>query len=73
MGLFDKLLKRGGSSAAVAELECHHTVLTPHWDRMEDIGKDELASSYHCESCGTTLSGEQGRQIQSNPPGHFAG
>lgn len=69
MGLFDKLRKRSGA-AAIAEVECSHTVLTPRWDRMEDIGKNELASSYHCESCGATLAGEEGRRLQHAPRAH---
>jgi hypothetical protein len=72
MGILSKLFKHGESAAAVADVQCPHVVLTPRWDRIEDIGKDELSSSYHCESCGVTLTGEEGRRLRGGQSGSTA-
>lgn len=64
MGLLDKLFHKSAPAAAVVEkVECPHKALTARWDRAEDIGKEELASSFHCEGCGATFSGEEGRRL----------
>jgi len=48
--------------------ECPHTALTPHWDRPQDMGKEELAM-YRCESCGLEFSYGDSRQYVDQPPG----
>lgn len=35
---------------------CPHMALLPHWDRVEDMGRDELATSFRCESCHTQFA-----------------
>jgi hypothetical protein len=64
MGIFDKLFNRTSSATAVEEkVECPHKALTARWDRAEDIGKEELATTFHCEGCGQTFSGDEGRRL----------
>ena len=43
---------------------CDHRLLQPRWDRLEDMGHDELASSYLCEACGENFGTEEGRNLR---------
>ena len=36
----------------------------PRWDRAEDIGHDERASSFRCDACHTTFTKEEGDAIR---------
>jgi hypothetical protein len=64
MGVLGKLFRRGESHrTAEAQVECPHTALTPRWDALEDIGKEERVTTFKCESCGTTLTGDEGRSL----------
>ena len=64
MGFFNKLFHKSDGATAVAEkVECPHKALTARWDRAEDIGKENLATSFHCEGCGEVFSGEEGRRL----------
>ena len=64
MGVLGRLFRRGESQpTALAEVECPHTALTPRWDALEDIGKEDRATAFKCESCGVTLTGEEGRML----------
>jgi len=40
---------------------CPHTMLMPRWDAIEDMGKMDRVVGYRCDSCGRTLSTEEGR------------
>ena len=40
---------------------CPHTMLMPRWDAVEDMGKMDKIVGYRCDSCGRTLSIEEGR------------
>lgn len=51
----------GAGDVAVA---CPHMTLTARWDRVQDMGKEDLATAFHCESCGATLTGEEGRRLR---------
>ena len=37
-------------------LLCEHIVLVPRWDRADDVGREERASGYRCETCGANLA-----------------
>lgn len=63
MGLLAKLFRRGGATPPEREVQCPHTALTPRWDRPEDMGKEDLASSFRCDTCGAVLSGDEGRRL----------
>ena len=55
MTILDRLFRRGAKSATPqapgASAECPHLALTPRWDRSEDIGHEDRATSYVCDSC----------------------
>jgi hypothetical protein len=44
---------------------CEHMVRTPTWDRAEDVGREDLASGYRCETCGANLSSRDVARIQA--------
>jgi len=57
MGLFDKIFaKEAKSSVAVETPPCAHGVLTPRWDSVDDMGKEERATLYVCEACREEFS-----------------
>ena len=76
MGILDKVLGNkhdDDSSQAtpptpeVEAADCPHTAMTPHWDSLDDMGKQELAT-YTCEACGRTFSHAQAKQFLDQPP-----
>jgi hypothetical protein len=64
MGLLSKIFGREEPKDAEAlAVECPHRALTARWDSLEDIGKEERATSFRCESCGAEFSGDEGRAL----------
>ena len=63
MSMPGKILRHHQAHPDAAGVTCSHTTLTARWDRLEDIGKEQLASSFACESCRTSFSGDEGRQL----------
>jgi hypothetical protein len=68
MGIFDKLFggskERTSSTAVVEAPACPHVTLVPHWDKLADMGINDKASSFICESCGKTFTPEQARELR---------
>ena len=59
MGLFDKFSSKNNDSSSKDAVEtppCPHVVLLPRWDSADDIGHEDRASNFLCESCGSTFS-----------------
>jgi hypothetical protein len=46
------------------EAVCEHITLIPRWDSVEDMGNEELATHYICESCGVTLSASEAAEVR---------
>jgi hypothetical protein len=64
MSFLDKLFGREEhEDTAVLTAECPHKSLTARWDRAEDMGHQDRATSFHCEGCGTDFSGDEGRRL----------
>jgi hypothetical protein len=40
---------------------CPHTALVPRWDSIQDMGKEDKATSYFCQGCGRSFSPEEAR------------
>jgi hypothetical protein len=38
---------------------CPHTALVPRWDSVEDMGKEDKATSYFCQGCERTFTPEE--------------
>jgi methionyl-tRNA synthetase len=71
MGLMNKLFGHQEiQEVAQPELatltSCPHTTLTPRWDAVEDMGKADRATGYHCEGCGRMFTPEEERSLRSN-------
>ncbi len=68
MGLLGKLLGHPDSpseSAPPAESDtCTHLALTPRWDSVDDIGHEDRATRFHCESCGRDFSADEARELR---------
>lgn len=73
MGLLNKLFhKTDDAPSATDDVVCYHKMLTARWDSTDDIGKEERATSFQCESCGESFSGDEGRRLlhdSRNPVG----
>ena len=68
MSVLDKIF--GGTkkeSVAVEVPPCPHTTLTPRWDSVDDMGKEELATNYICEGCHESFTPDQVRELQETP------
>ncbi|HEX5370117.1 MAG TPA: hypothetical protein VFY10_11935 [Dehalococcoidia bacterium] len=69
MGLFDKLF--GGKSkpaTAVAEpaITCPHAVLVPRWDNVHDMGHEDKATRYMCESCHEIFTPAEAKELSQS-------
>lgn len=42
---------------------CPHTALVPRWDNIDDMGKQDKASSYFCQGCNATFTPEDAQQF----------
>lgn len=68
MGFLDRLLRRKEEAApavGIAEPECPHVSLVPHWDTAEDIGHAEKVTRYECESCKASFGKEEGERLMA--------
>ena len=70
MSLLRKLThKEGTEEQAVEEQtfapDCPHKALIPRWDSVEDMGKEDRATSYFCEGCERTFTPEEARPYMS--------
>ena len=67
MNLFRKRVpeKKPEAIPAPESLTCPHTILLPRWDSIEDMGQDSKATSYTCQSCSQTFTGDEGRALRA--------
>jgi hypothetical protein len=68
MGLFGKLLGKDKPIEAgpvTAPGDCVHGVRVPHWDSVEDMGHDERATYFVCESCGQHFTPSESAAIHA--------
>ena len=69
MGLLDKLFGGGKKQqAAVAEIavDCPHSVLVARWDSVADMGHDDKATRFMCETCHEEFTPEQAKELRDN-------
>ena len=69
MGLLSKLMGRPETAEPEQEqisVTCPHLALVPRWDSADDIGHEERATSFHCESCGRDFSAAEMRALRSS-------
>ena len=54
-----------GAQDSAPEVVCPHTSLVPHWDSMEDIGHEDRASEYRCDSCHQSFSRQDANVLRA--------
>ena len=67
MSWFRRRRSGGGATAQAQapEVACPHTSLVPHWDSMDDIGHEERASEYRCDSCQQAFTREDATVLRA--------
>jgi hypothetical protein len=48
------------------EPNCPHVALSPRWDELDDMGKEDLASSWVCQSCAESFSPAEVEQLRAS-------
>jgi hypothetical protein len=70
MGLFSKKSEtdepKYTTTMQAESPECPHGVLTPRWDSVEDMGKDERATAYICEACHQSFTPEEAQALKAS-------
>ena len=67
MGFLGKLFGGGKKQqSAVAEIavDCPHSVLVARWDSVQDMGHEDKATRFMCETCHEMFSPEEARQLR---------
>lgn len=63
MSVLTKLFGRSDHDTAMDDVACPHKALVPRWDSVDDMGKIDRATGFHCEACGSDFSGDEGRRL----------
>jgi|SRR5687768_9951910 len=69
MGFLGKLFGGGKKQqAAVAEIavDCPHSVLVARWDSVADMGHDDKATRFMCETCHEEFTPEKAKDLRDN-------
>ena len=45
--------------------ECAHGVLTPRWDSVADMGKEDRATAFVCEACHKSFTPEEAQALKA--------
>jgi hypothetical protein len=69
MGLFDKVRARKPAvvdtpEAGAANPPCPHATLVPRWGSVSEMGQEDKATGYDCDSCKQSFTAEQGRDLR---------
>lgn len=67
MGIFDKIFGGKEKDATVATIEkpaCPHGVMVPRWDSIDDIGHEDKATYFICESCEEKFSPDEAKALR---------
>jgi hypothetical protein len=57
MGLFRKNRDEQSDIAVLEpERDCLHVALTARWDNLDDMGREDLASAWVCQSCNDVFT-----------------
>ena len=69
MGFLGKLFGGGKKQqAAVVEIavDCPHSVLVARWDSVADMGHDDKATRFMCETCHEEFTPEQAKELRDS-------
>jgi hypothetical protein len=67
MGFLGKLFGGGKKQqTAVAEIavDCPHSVLVARWDSVADMGHEDKATRFMCETCHEVFSPEEAKHLR---------
>jgi hypothetical protein len=64
MGIFSRRRDTEEQDRHRADAECHHRTLLPRWDRPEDMGREDLASTFQCSSCNQMFSPDEAKALR---------
>jgi hypothetical protein len=59
MGILDRLLRRSSETEAAVPAPCMHGALIPRWDSVADMGREDRATGYRCDSCGAEFAPDE--------------
>lgn len=68
MSFITRLLRRDKSEATPVAVEappCPHTALTARWDSVQDMGKDDKATSFLCTACNEEFTPEVATELRA--------
>lgn len=66
MGLFRKDRDDESDTALLEpERDCLHVALTARWDNLDDMGRDELATAYVCQSCSEVFTPVEAARLRA--------
>ncbi len=52
-------------AAATAKVPtCPHTTLTPRWESVADMGKEDKATAYTCQGCNQQFTPAEGQRLR---------
>ncbi|MDA0365706.1 MAG: hypothetical protein O2843_07555 [Chloroflexi bacterium] len=65
MSWLSKIMGRKAAKAAPPiAVQSPHVTLVPRWDSAEDMGHEDRASSYKCDSCASTFTPVEARELR---------
>jgi len=72
MGLLDRFFKRdatvhreGLHADHTKPADCPHLAVAPRWDNATDIGHEDRATSFVCDSCHRSFSADEIEDVRS--------
>jgi len=67
MGLLSNLFggKKQAEAVSTVSVECPHSVLVARWDSVQDMGIEEKATRFMCETCKEMFSPEEATQLRN--------
>jgi len=66
MGVFGNLFggKKQASTSTIETPACLHAVLVARWDSVEDMGHEDKATRFMCESCKQEFTPEEAKNLR---------
>ena len=52
------------TSAEAVGPTCPHTTLTPRWESVADMGKEDKATAYTCQGCNQQFTPAEGQRLR---------
>lgn len=56
--------RKSEQATAPIDVQCPHVTLVPHWDKAEDMGHEDKATSYRCDACSSTFAPAEATELR---------